>query len=72
MQDNELKGINIALILSSIRTSPSLGTLDVIRLGGSHWDDVRAVENLAGLINEAYSLRWCSFENQMQAKKFEL
>ena len=64
-------GTDIAMILSAVRVSPSLETLDIIRLGGNSWDDVSAFENLAGLINESYSLRECSFGNQKQKKKFK-
>ena len=56
-------GTSIAHILYSVRVSSSIETLEVVHLDGNFWDDMSAFENLAGLINEAFSLNECSFEN---------
>ena len=62
----------MALLLSSIRNSPSVATLKIIYLYENNWDDPIAHENLAGLIAEAHNLEGSNVANQLQKKKFKV
>jgi len=60
--ENDLSSSVLARILSTIRASPSLSTIETLDLQHSHWNEQEACEQLANILATATALKevWIS------------
>lgn len=54
---NDLSSSVLARILSTIRASPSLSTIETLKLAATHWNGQEACEQLANLLAKASALK---------------